>query len=217
MRFWSDDPRAALEYIEAFDYGDGVHAQSARNSQLRGVALSWGISDPETAVAWAEERGLPEVADEVRGAALVRMATSGEQVQAASELLEHLNGVAGSADGATSRLQGPVTQVARTWARRDPEAAAEWVAEIPVEDFRNRAALQVASEWGDFAPEAALEWADGLADAGMRDQALRGAFRAMASRDLAAANEAITTVTMSEAERTGVLEEIGKIAEGGSP
>jgi hypothetical protein len=70
------------------------------------------------------------------------------------------------------------------WARRDPEAAAQWVASQPENIY---AAKGLAETWAGFDATAASAWAAGLPEGKLRDGAARGLVNALAPQDPEAA------------------------------
>ena len=90
----------------------------------------------------------------------------------------------------------------QTWAARNANAAAGWLADKPAGPERDAAALPVVRNLANADAEIAWEWAGTIGDSGMRQEARVTALKAWASRDLQAAQSAYREIsrTLSAAE-----------------
>jgi hypothetical protein len=156
------DPEAASAYLDRVP-------GAARDRWIGAIAFGYVRSDPQRALAFVERfRGDP--------------AYDG----AATALAQHLVSID---PPAAVRLLASVTtrpangsgleiQIAREWAQRDPQAAANWALDLP-STLRGIAMSMVGDAWGRSNPSAVRAWALGLPPSDKRDFALGAALRAL--------------------------------------
>ncbi len=189
------DPSAALAGAAGLGAG-------RRNDALGPVLEVLAQSEPRMALAYLR-RGGPE-ADRGWQAALVlgRMAESDPRgaLQAAREL-------AAERPPATAVLLGPVL---RTWAMRDPEAAAKAAMEVESLRWRGEMVQAVMESWGGHDDGAALRWLQALPEGPARTQALAGLVRGVAGRDPMVAARLLESVPTGPA-RDDAVRQLGSL------
>jgi hypothetical protein len=187
---WSEiDAPAAAHFMDTI-----ASSATAFFPDLRNIAANWAASDPQAALAWAQER-------DASTAGAARMATNGaisgwwQKDPAAAEayVASHLNTLTDRQMALT--LASQIFQIdprrAMDWvnslpdieARRqadsllanqmswtDPKAAADWAAHLP-DDVRSSALSSTISIWSMNNPAAAAEWL-GTLNGAVRDQAV---------------------------------------------
>ncbi len=77
--------------------------------------------------------------------------------------------------------RGATSQVASSWARQDPSAAASWAQNLADSQLRTQAVAAVVSQWGASQPEVAKRWALALPGGALRDQAVESLIVAAAA------------------------------------
>ncbi len=89
--------------------------------------------------------------------------------------------------------------VADAWIRKDPGAAAEWLATWPAGDIKDRAVESLVDKLVEVDPEAAVTWASSMQFA-LRYRSMANALNTLADKDPAAAERAFNA--LSEEDRT---------------
>src|SRR5688572_12256982 len=195
VELWANrrgDPEGALDWLnanemavplEAFERVAFFYARSnptgaaasvdrvpnrARAAWIAAVTFGMATTDVQGATQFLERfRGEPGFD---RGAPQLSMRIAETDPAAAARLLASV-GTRG-ADGVA-----PEFTIARSWAQRDPAAAAAWALDLP--PMQRTVALQlVAGIWGSQDPEAVRQWALRIPSGDRRDQALAAAVRA---------------------------------------
>lgn len=151
--------RAAVQELTARDPASAADLAMTEVDLLGEVLPQWARVAPRAAVDWTRNLASgPE-----RLAALVHVSHAWLQLD--------LPGAAAYAQTLPSGHEGFVAIVGGEWARRDPEAAAEWVLQLQDETARTRAIASVASAWTRDDPVGAAAFAAELLG-GVRDTAI---------------------------------------------
>ena len=154
------DPSAAAGYV------DRVPSR-VRAAWIAAVTIGHATTDVPGAMQFLDRfRGEPGFD---RGAVMLAQQMAASDPPAAARLLASV-GTRGP-DGAS-----PEFAIARSWAERDPAAAAAWAIGLPPLQ-RSMAISIVAGSWGARDPDAARQWALGLPPGDPRDQALGAVMR----------------------------------------
>jgi hypothetical protein len=155
---WSQlDPVAAAKFLDASPiHGAGLMA--ARIS----IAENWSTTDPQGALAWAEQQGDGRDARLARSAAITGWWHTDPRA-AEAYVLSHLDSL------------GPETimSMTRQVVSQDPQRAKEWVTQMPDGDARRSATSYIAVNLARTDPKGATEWAASLPD-DVRERALNG-------------------------------------------
>jgi hypothetical protein len=155
---WSQlDPVAAAKFLDASPIrGGGL--MGARIS----IAENWSTTDPQGALAWAEQQGDGRDARLARSAAITGWWHTDPRA-AEAYVISHLDGL------------GPETimSMTRQLFNQDPQRAKEWVTEMPDGDARRSATSFIAVNLTRTDPKGATEWAASLPD-DIRERALNG-------------------------------------------
>jgi hypothetical protein len=176
---------------------------------VAGVVAGWMAHEPAAALAWVAAEGNPEYADaafeqlaqlEPEEAAWLAEALPAEPREfrwnALRAVLEGrcLDGNYPEAIALVARAQDEplrlflAAQLADTWVRTEPAAAAQWLASLPESIERSRIFTHVGSVWSAQAPQAAADFALTLSPGESRQQMLLHALVEWIARDLAAAS-----------------------------
>ena len=211
-----NDPAGALDWMNANDAALPIEA-------FERVAFTFARSNSSGAAAYVDR-----VPSRVRAAwiAAVAVGHATIDVPGATQFLERFLGEPGFDRGApqlamrlaetdpaaAARLLGsvgtrgpdgaaPEIAIARSWAQRDPAAAAAWALDLP--PMQRTVALQfVTGIWGSQDPAAVRQWALRMPAGGQRDQALAAAVRA---RGAAPPDPALLAAFSEERARQGAL------------
>jgi hypothetical protein len=154
------DPRGAAAYVDRVPSG-------ARAAWIAAVAVGYAAADLQGATLFLERfRGEPAFD---RGAVMLAQQLATSDPPAAAQLLASVGTRA--AGDASAELA-----IARSWAERDPAAAAAWAMDLgPL--HRTIAVSIVTSIWGSRDPDAVRAWALRLPPGDQRDMALGAALR----------------------------------------
>jgi hypothetical protein len=186
------DPDGALDWLnaneaavppEAFERVAFIYAHSnptdaaARVDRVPSRARAAWIAAVTSGIATTDVQGATEFLERFRGepgfdrgAPPLAMRIAEADPAAAARFLASV-GTRG-ADGVA-----PEMAIARSWAQRDPAAAAAWALDLP--PMQRTIALQmVTGIWGSQDPAAVRQWALGMPPGERRDQALTAAIRA---------------------------------------
>jgi hypothetical protein len=192
------DPEGALEWLNANETAVPPEA-------FERVGYSYASSNPTGAAS-----SVDRVPNRVRAVwiAAVTFGMASTDVPGATQFLERFRGEAGFDRGApqlamqiaetdpaaAARLiasvgtrgpggVGPEVAIARSWAQRDPRAAAAWALDLP--PMQRSITLQIVTGiWGSQDPAAVGQWALGMPSGDRRDQALAAAMRARGAAPL---------------------------------
>ena len=108
------------------------------------------------------------------------------------------------AAGLIAQIDGPAQagaagQIADSWSRNDPTAAARWAAGLSNPEARTAAFAQIAGQWAEADPAAAARWIDTLPASSGRDAAVSTLARRITEADPAGA--AVWATTIADASR----------------
>ena len=156
-RMARNDLSGALEALKEWE-GDAQYSNALQN-----VAWAYQRDDPDGALAWAME--LPEQhKPNVLSSIISNMANDNPHLA-----IKHLEQLATAEN--QPYHNNAVQNIASTWARSDPVAAAEWLQALPESDSRNNGLQQVAERWVRVDPVSASEWIGSLPGGQGRDNA----------------------------------------------
>ena len=172
---------AEADIGEAQHYVDSLPEGETRDKALENMLQTWGRSNPEEAIAYAQK--LPEgssartegiatalgsLAERDPDAAFAFLAKAGaaELPEATSRIISTVaNNDPGKASGWVSSLpDGPLKddagkQLTAAWASNDPNAAAEWLKTLPAGEFHDSMARDFALQAVNTEPQLAFAWA----------------------------------------------------------
>lgn len=125
------DPMSALEVAVK------LPANSQCNDLIRRAAAEWAANDPSNAVAWAKQ--IPDVSLRAQVLASEATAWAGQEPRAAAVLAV--------TELPAGRLQDDtVMTIVERWARQQPQAAADWVAQFPAGPLRDTALQNIRAQ-----------------------------------------------------------------------
>lgn len=146
-----------------------------RAKLLPDIAQSWAAADPVQAFAWAQSCA---PVDRTRATEAVIRGWSDQDPQAAAAVLLKIP---------TDGLESSFNTVASNFARKQPAAAAQWVAALGDEGLRNRAIRTVMQTWGSQDAEATANYLARMDAGTFRDSAVEGMVQSISSLDPATA------------------------------
>ena len=153
----ADDPTTAINWAR------DMKRDAAQLGLLGTATTEWARRDAVTAGRWVGGIDDLSLREELTSSLAVGFADTDPQAAAALVL--------------DSMLPGPVLdrsigEIAGAWARREPAAAAVWIAKFPAGHARQLALENLVSAWRATDRGAAVEWARGLADESLRREAI---------------------------------------------
>ncbi len=174
------------------------------NRAIGSVLGTWMRSSPEAALGWLEKTKLP--ANLTWSAQESLSSWAGENFDAATTLVRDRSGAenlkwvlsaaiqgistkdpkaAAELLDATPGVSAPMTlgAIGSNWARKDPQAGAQWVARLPDTQNHRSAAWGFTNAWAAADPKAAAAWIDGLQAGAIRDGATAAFSAVTASTD----------------------------------
>jgi hypothetical protein len=145
------DPAAALAWLGEKSAAERTSSQNwgyGTNDALLMAVGAWVASDRTNAQAWANALPKGELYDKVQGQ-LARVLASRGDAAAATQILF-----------ASGRAVDPraLSDIARSWARDDPQAAAAWAIAQPAGALQSRTLASVVGTWAADNPSAAQAW-----------------------------------------------------------
>lgn len=169
-------PQNAVKQVEA------MSDANARQQAMVALAESWGSTDAEAALRWANSLTGDE---QVAALAKLLPARAKNDPAAASAQLQELLQNPGKNSG--SALQSATGDLATEWAGRDPKQAAAWVAGLPAGTAAEQGATSLVTTWCVHDPSAAADWISGLPDGGVKDAAIEPLVQSVRQNDPATA------------------------------
>ncbi len=165
-----------------------------RSAAIRGIAESWGASDPAAALRWTASLG-----DESER----RSATS----QVFTEWARHSPEAAAAALGQTEPiLRGSVMRaVIDQWSSKDAEAAARWLATVPESKDKDSAVSRLSRRLVQEDPSSAIQWAQSISDEQARVRTLEQVARDWLWFDSESATSWIKSSGLPEQSRERLL------------
>jgi hypothetical protein len=179
------DPAASGSYIQQNLAGDPAFGKLAAQ-----VVDSWGNTDPQAALRWAQQLPAGTAQGNAINEAITQLAKVDPQTawQDASQLsgsgavsaqVNVLSAWAAQQPAqAAAALQGlppggtantATANVAKSWLAQDPQAASQWIDTLPSGPARDSAVTQIISTVGSNDPAAAFNWAVTIGDATVRN------------------------------------------------
>ncbi len=139
------------------------------------VLMEWSRRDPARALELMSGGLLPKQED---ASALIFADWAQRDVEASRLAAQGLDGRAGEV---------AVAEVAEVWGQRDPEAAAQWLADQSKGATNVNAWMSLSHTWGASDPQAASEWVLSMPAGAGRDGAVMGLVDSQRERDAASA------------------------------
>jgi hypothetical protein len=164
----SRDPAAALSWLAEKSVAERTNSHRygyGTNDSLLIAFGDWVGSNRSDAQAWANALPTGEMRDKMQ-AQLARVLAARGDTAAATQILF-----------ATGRAADPkaLSDIARSWARDDPQAAADWAIAQPAGLLQSRALASVVGTWANDNPNAAQDWLAQFPPGETRDRSI-GAF-----------------------------------------
>ena len=136
---YSDDPRAAVEYLGQRPEGAGF------KDQIEAFVAGWAESEPEQVWQYSQTLTDGQASEEAKSAALGQMTTT--DPARATSLFTQLS---------SEEQEKAVGGMIQKWSNREPEAAAQWAANLPDGKIRSEGWSNLVSRWvSDDAPATA--------------------------------------------------------------
>lgn len=165
-------PQNAVKSIES------MSDANTRQQAMVALAESWGSTDAEAALRWANSLSGDE---QIAALAKLLPARAKNDPAAASAQLQELLQNPGKNSG--SALQSATGDLATEWAGRDPKQAAAWVAGLPAGTAAEQGATSLVTNWCIHDPSAAADWIAGLPDGGVKDAAIQPLVQSVRQND----------------------------------
>ena len=166
--------RSAPEAMAAIN---GLTSHAWRREAIGGLAESLGERDLEAALKWAKDLGNPAERDHALRQALEQNLNRDPQRVAAEW---------GQIQGDVAKTE-MAEQLARSWSRRDPDAALEWANRALTGQARERAVGQIAETWMRRDPQRAAPLLETLPPGDRRNELYGQLGRTLAMDDVNAA------------------------------
>lgn len=176
-----DDPPAAAVMAAQMPAGHEREVAAAR------VAEMWATHSPAEAMAWVRTLAAEDRRRAEPQALIAWAAADGEQA-AQFVSSESMDSAGASPHRLSEDVQRNVAAVAGTWAKREPDKAAEWMAKLPEGPLKSEAMEHVLWHWTEAAPEESSRWLDAQPPGPARDAGM-----AMLSQHTAATDPAAAT------------------------
>jgi hypothetical protein len=170
----------------------------ARFNGLNAVMQQWVKSDPESAIAWANQNGMPSGGEDARR-------DNEEGNWAVATLMGSLartsldRAIQLAAEQPASRARGRMidTVINELVAQRGEEAARNALLNLPDDPFRAGMAGELAERYANADPAAAAKWASNLPAGDTRQRAIAEAVAQWADKDAIAAGTYLQTLGSS--------------------
>ncbi len=180
------DPRAAINLLDKETPSD----QQAL-SKLQ-VLQTWAYKDFAEAQKWIDQINDPEKKQEYTDNIIIGLSKK-SPIEAAT-LVANMS--------ASEEQTNLAISVAKVWAGRDPELAADWALQFPPGAARDEALKSVSSVYTETDPAKAQTWLKNLPEGGDRDNATEHAITTIIGRDYQAAWEMISLISNPELNET---------------
>ena len=176
-----DDLRLAIareaireEPLRAMELAAELPTGRSRDELLWEAVGNWALRDPRAAAAWAGV--IPVEAERARALEAVAVSWAASDAIAAAEFaLENL--ASGKA------LNRAVVAVLQRWAQSDPTSAAKWIERFAPGALQRAAADNLVTNWFARDAQEPAAWLDSLQSGELRDHAIAGYARELASMD----------------------------------
>jgi len=179
LKIWTnDDPAGAASYIQ-----QNLATDPSFSTIVTQVVNTWGNSNPQAALAWAQDLPPGNAQSSALVAAITTIAKSDPQT-AWSDIQQlsgrnvgqaQVNVIAAWANQQPaqaaaalqnlpqdSNLNTATADVAKSWLSQDPPAATQWIGTLPQGSARDSAVTQLISSIGNNDPAVAFNWATSL-------------------------------------------------------
>ena len=165
MESWTQsDPEAAATWLQGFE-------RPSRNGLLDEVIAGWSTARYDEALSWARDRADGSVKER----ALIHLSYRWLETDP-RQAMEY----AWKLQSATHQL---VTTLASEWARRDPQAAAGWAAQLPEGPPRAQVIASLTAAWAESSPRDAAVFAASLPAGETQTEAMVSAISGWARLD----------------------------------
>lgn len=162
----SHDPAAALAWLMEQPLSERSYSEagySFRNDTLVEGFSDWMDGAPSVARAWADALPAGTTRDKLQAEIARSLATRGESAEAARILMS----LGKSAD------QRTISEVVGAWARRDPQAAAEWALSQEAGSTQSRALAGIVGTWANDDQEGIENWLSQFPSGEARDLSVK--------------------------------------------
>jgi hypothetical protein len=171
------DPQGAANWAAAHAKPEDPASQANMAAQY--VFIRWVNSDPRAALDWWQSLPNSAMRDVIGTEASTRFAEDGD-FETALKLFRAIP---------EKQLSQATEHFALLYAKRDPAAAAQWLAGLPEVVAGERAVEAVTTRYYDRDPEATAHWVETLDPGSMRDLAVKQLIKKSAQLDPSGAAE----------------------------
>lgn len=137
------DPRLSLEMAQRMNPGE------AQTNLLKAIACAWISSDPQATLNWISNLKDPHLSDELIASAAQSYALT-DPAHAATWLVSEVK--------SEEVVEKAALNIISSWLIKDPQGAADWVAQFPNGPTKALAVAKVANRWRLTNPAAADAW-----------------------------------------------------------
>jgi hypothetical protein len=163
-----------------------------RDLTLRDVYKRWGEIEPRAALTQAQQVKMP------LGLGAIHAAVRGFVESDPARACAMLAAPPAADQGAILRVKtfrdGQLAEALLNWSEQDPQAAIEFLLQLPPGDLGPRTVTDVTTAWARQDPVVALGWASQLANPLLRADATRGAVSAWTETEPAAAASYVSSL-----------------------
>jgi RNA polymerase sigma factor (sigma-70 family) len=163
---------------------------------IRSLLEHWANVNPEELVKWLSQQQIPKSSDTMTHQPVLKGWLLQEPEKAVAWWLSHPGGHPGRS--------GKIRDLVEIWAQADPIATSEWLAQQPQDAETAPAIAQLVSKLTQTDPESAFTWAKAIVTEATRKEALSNSLKAWHTKDPAAAKQALTDSSLTDAERTAL-------------
>jgi hypothetical protein len=161
----TEKPAAALDWLAkepAENRTDANRRGFGSNDTLLYTFSDWMTSDRGAAQAWADSLPPGETRDKVQIQLARVLASNGDPAEATQVLYK------------LGRAADPkaLSEIAGAWARKDPQAAADWAISQPTGSLQDQALASVVGAWAINDPGAAKDWLSQFPPGDARDRSI---------------------------------------------
>jgi hypothetical protein len=225
---WSlSDPQAAAQFVTTQMTGVPYYP-----SAVSSMVTTWESADPDSARAWVDALPAGNVKNTLLSVRAIEMANGdgwtmalnlpngGPRNNAINLLIQRwpasdaasatpvfLNTLADQPALQTTAISSAVS----AWLNQDEQAASQWVSSLPPGTARDAGAAQVVTAALKNDPATAFNWAVSIGAAAQRNTQISRVVTQWAAKDPAAATAAVQTASVTDAQRTTLLNTIQRI------
>ncbi len=160
---------------------------------LRDVLDRWSQVQPAELAAWLDQQKIPNSSDTMANQPVLKGWLIEDPSKAVAWWLRRSGGYPGRS--------GKMETLVEVWAEADPIAASEWLAAQPKDAETAPAISKLVMKLNAKDPESAFTWAKAIAPEAIRKDALTSALKAWHTKDPAAATQALTDASLTDADR----------------